>query len=125
MGDEGVDPLVFVRVDHQPRAFVHQQQVLVLIKDVQLGLEDRQEGVFRGGGVEELVVDVQLQDIPLHQPGVPLGPLAVELDSLKADVLLGQRSGQQGEGFGQPPVQPLAGVVGADGKFPHRLTTFP
>ena len=75
---QGVDLLLLVRVDHQSRALVHQQKVLVLIDNVQLGLEDRQKGVFRGGGVKKLVVDVQLKHIPLDQAGVPLGPLAVD-----------------------------------------------
>ena len=124
VGDEGVDPLPLVGVDHQPRPFVDQEQVLILIEDVQLGLEHRQEGVLRGGGVEKLVVDVKLEQVPLGQTGVPLGPLAVELDPLDADVFLGQRGREKGEGFGQPPVQPLAGVIGAHGEFPHGTTTF-
>ena len=124
MGEQGVDLLLLVRVDHQSRALVHQQKVLVLIDNVQLGLEDRQKGVFRGGGVKKLVVDVQLKHIPLDQAGVPLGPLAVALDPLDADVFLGQGGRQEGQGLGQPPVQPLAGVVGAYGEFPHGSTTF-
>lgn len=45
--------LPLVGVDHQPRPFVDQEQVLILIEDVQLGLEHRQEGVLRGGGVRK------------------------------------------------------------------------
>ena len=121
MGDEGVYPLVLVGVNHDPRPLVHQQQVFVLVDNVQLGLEHRQEGIFRGGNVEELVVDVELEHVALHQPVVPLGPLAVALDPLDADIFLCQGRREQGEGFAQPAVQPLARVVGADGKFPHRF----
>ena len=58
MGEEGVHPLVLIGVDHQSRALVHQKDVLILIEDIQLGLVEGQEGVFRGGAVEKLVVDV-------------------------------------------------------------------
>ena len=50
VGDEGVDVLVLVGVDHQAGPLVHQQDVLVLVDDVQLGLEDGQKGIFRRGG---------------------------------------------------------------------------
>ena len=119
MSDEGVDLLALVGVDHHSRPLVHQQKVLVLVDDVKLGLEDREEGVLRGRGVEELVVDVELKHVPLHQPGVPLGPLAVDLYPLDADILLGQGGGEQGQGLAQPAVQPLPGVVGSDGEFLH------
>ena len=65
---------LLVRVDHQSRALVHQQEVLVLIDNVQLGLEDRQKGVLRGGGVKKLVVDVQLKHVPTGPGGCPAWP---------------------------------------------------
>ena len=58
MVDEGVDLLRFVGVNHQPRAFIQQQQILVLIHDVQAGLEQGQEKIVLPGLVKELVVDV-------------------------------------------------------------------
>ena len=124
MGDEGIDPLLLVRVDEQAGALVHQQQVLILVDNIQLRLEDGEKRILRGGGVEKLVVDVKLQEIALHQAGIPLGPLAVELHPLDADVFLRQGRGEQGEGLGQPAVQPLPSVVLAYGKFPHEITTF-
>ena len=58
MGDEGGDVLVLVGVAEESGALVAHQQVLVLVDDVQLGLEDGEEGVVLGGGVKKLVVDV-------------------------------------------------------------------
>ena len=119
VGDEGVDVLPLVRVDQQAGALVHQEDVLVLIDDVQLGLEDGEEGVLRGGGVEELIVDVELEHIAHRQAGVPLGALSVELHPLEADVFLGQGSGEEGQGLAQPAVQTLPGVVFCHGKLSH------
>ena len=56
--DEGVDLLRLVGVDHQAGPLVQQQQILVLIHDVQAGLEQRQEKIVLPGLVKELVVDV-------------------------------------------------------------------
>ena len=56
--DEGVDLLCLVGVDHQAGALVQQQQILVLIHDVQAGLEQGQEKIVLPGLVKELVVDV-------------------------------------------------------------------
>ena len=47
-----------VGVDHQAGPLVQQQQILVLIHDVQAGLEQRQEKIVLPGLVKELVVDV-------------------------------------------------------------------
>ena len=115
--------LVLVGVAEQAGPLVQQHQVLVLIDNLQPGPEHREEGVVLPGLVEELVVDVQLEHIPLPQPHVPLGALAVHLHPLEADVLLGQGAGEQGEGLGQPAVQPLPGVVFSDGKLSHRAAS--
>ena len=56
--DEGVHLLRLVSVDHQPRPLVDQQQVLVLVHDVHLRLEQRQEKILLRRLVKELVVDV-------------------------------------------------------------------
>ena len=58
MVDQGVDLLCLVGVDHQAGALVQQQQILVLIHDVQAGLEQGQEKIVLPGLVKELVVDV-------------------------------------------------------------------
>ena len=58
MVDEGVDLLRLVGVDHQAGALVHQQQVLILVDDVQLGLEHRQKEIFLIGLVKELIIDI-------------------------------------------------------------------
>ena len=120
VGDEGVDPLVFVRMDHHAGALIQEHQVFIFVDDVQLRLEDRQEGVFRGRGLKKLVIDIKLEQVPLLEAGVPLGTLAVELHPLDADVLLGQGGREDGEGLAQPPVQSLAGVILPDGEFPHK-----
>ena len=60
-----------------------------------------------------------MEQVPLPQPHILLGALSVDLHPLEADVLLGQGAGEQGEGLGQPAVQPLPGVVFPDGKLFH------
>ena len=60
-----------------------------------------------------------MEDIPLLEPHIPLGALAVDLHPLEADILLGQGRGQQGKGLPQEAVQPLSGVVFSDGELPH------
>ena len=56
--DECVHLLRLVSVDHQPRPLVDQQQVLVLVHDVHLRLEQRQEKILLRRLVKEFVVDV-------------------------------------------------------------------
>ena len=108
-----------VGVDSQPRPLIRQQNVLVLVDDVQFGVGHGEEGVVLSGLVEKFVVDVKLQHIPGLQPGVPLHPGTVALDALDADVFLRQRGRQQRDGLRKKPIQPLPGIVGADGKFLH------
>ena len=108
-----------VGVHRKARALVHQKDVLILIDDVQFGGGNGQIGVVFSGGVEEFVVDVELQLVAHFQPGIPLGPLAVALDALQSDVFLGQRGRQQGNGLCQKPIQPLTGIILADGQFFH------
>ena len=91
----------------------------VLTRSVSFGLVEGEKGVFRCGGLEKLVVDIKLEQVPLDQTHVPLCPPAVELDPLETDVLLGQRGGEEGEGLGQPAVQALSSVVRSNDKFLH------
>ena len=58
MVDKGVDLLRLVSVDGQAGALVHQQQVIVLVDDIQLGLEHREKEIVLIGLVKELVIDV-------------------------------------------------------------------
>lgn len=113
-----------VVVERLERELDEQHKVLILVHNIQVGPEDGEKGVLLSGGVEKLVVDVQLQHIPLPQPRVPLGALPVDLHPLEADVLLGQGGGEEGEGLAQPAVQPLSGVVSSDGKFFHSSPAF-
>ena len=101
------------------------QKVLVLVDDVQLGGEDREEGVVLPGSVEELVVDIELQQVARLEPVVPLGAFAVDLHPLEPDVLLGQGGGEEGQGLAQPAVKPLSGVVFSHGELSHGLSSSP
>ena len=58
VGNEGVDLLMLVGVAQQAGPLVEKHQVLILIYDVQLGLEHRQESIIFPGLVKELIVDV-------------------------------------------------------------------
>ena len=86
-GDYGPD-LAFVA--QHAGLFVRQQDVFVLVDDAQLGIRHGEVGVVLPGLVKKLVVDIQLQDIALLQPGVPVDALAVALDALDADIFLRQ-----------------------------------
>ena len=120
--DEGPAVLrTVVGVNRQPRALVHQKNVFILVDDIQLGGSHRQVGIVLPGGIEELVVDVELKGVPRFQPGIPLGPGTVALDALQPDILLGQGGRKQGHCLGQKPIQPLPGIVGPDGQFFHGL----
>ena len=99
--DEGAAVLrAVVGMDGKTGPLVHKQDVFILIDDGELRGCDGQVGVVLPGLVEELVIDIQLKDIALFQPGVPVGAGVVELDALDADILLGQRRRQQGHGLG-------------------------
>ena len=58
MVDQGIDFLCFVGVNHDARAFVRQQQILVLVDDGKPWLEQGEKHVFFRGLVKELVVDI-------------------------------------------------------------------
>ena len=98
---------------------VHQKNVFIFVDNVQLGRCHSQIGIVLPGLVEKFVVDIKLEYITGFQTGVPVNALAVALDPLDADVFLSQRGGEQGNCLGKKPVQPLAGIVGTDGKFFH------
>ena len=117
--DEGVDLLCLIGMDHKARTLVQKKKVLILVKNVQLGLEEGEEEVVLPGLVEKLVVDVQLQHVPHRQALIPLAALPVALDALDADVFLQEGGGKQGQGLGHKAVQPLSCVVFADGQFTH------
>ena len=62
MVDQGPSVLrTVVGMHRKTRAFIDQQNVLVLIDDVQLGGGNRQVGVVLPGFIEKLVVDIKLQ----------------------------------------------------------------
>ena len=123
MVDEGVHLLRLVGVDYQTWTLVDQQQVLVLVHDVHLRLEQRQEHILLRRLVKELVVDIELHHVALGQPLVPLGAAAVDLDALDADVLLQQCRRQQRQRLGHKAIQPRAGVIFPDDQLPHRPTS--
>jgi hypothetical protein len=117
--DEGVDLLRLIGVDHHAGPLVRQKEVLVLIEDLQFGLEEGKEEIVLPGLVEKFVVDVEGQHVPLPQALVPLTARAVAFDPLDADVLLQERRGQKGHRLAQEAVQPLSRVVFPDGQFSH------
>ena len=100
MVDKGVHLFGFAGVDHHPGPLVRQKDVFVLIEDIQLRLEQGEEQVVLPGLLKKFVVDIDLEHVALRQPLVPLAPRTVALHPLDAYVLLQQRAGQQGHGFG-------------------------
>ena len=120
--DEGVHLLRLVSVDYQPRTLIQQHQVLILIHNVKAGLKEGEEHIFLPRLVEKLIVNIQLQHVPLGQPLIPGSPLAVDLDALYSNVFLQQSRGQQGQGLPHEPIQPLPGVIFSHGKLTHLLS---
>ena len=96
------------------RLFVGEKDVFILIDDRKARRADLEIGVFLARFFKKLVADIELQHVALVQTHVALGPFAVELDALEADVLLQQRFRQQRNGFSDKAVQPLTGVVFLD-----------
>ena len=86
---------------------------------MQLRRGDGEVGVFLLRRVEELIIDIQLHDAARGEVGTALGALAVYFDALETDVFLQQRIRQQGHGLGHKAVEPLPGVIRADGQFLH------
>ena len=119
---KGVHLLRFVRMDHQARFLIQQHKVLVLIHDVKAWLKEGEEHIFLPRLVEKLIVNIQLQHVPLGQPLIPGSPLAVDLDALYSNVFLQQSRGQQGQGLPHEPIQPLPGVIFSHGKLTHLLS---
>ena len=120
MGDEGVvvpDPGA---VAEDAGLLVRQEDVLVLVDDAEPGRAHLEVRILLPGLLKKLVVDIELQQVPQLQAGVPLGALAVHLDALETDVLLQQALRQQGHRFSHEAVQPLAGVVGVYPQFFHK-----
>ena len=99
MVDERIDLLPLVGVNDEPGWLVEQQNVLILVKDVQLWICDGEVDVLLARRFKELVVEVKLEPVALAQAVVALGAGSVDLDALEADVLLRQRGGQQGNGL--------------------------
>ena len=120
MVNEGLAEISSVMGMHsQTGTFIHKQNMVVFVDNVQLGIGNGQISVIFPGLVEKFVVDVQLQHIADLQPGVPVNALAVAFDSLQPYVFLSQGSGQQRNRFRKKTIQTLTGVVGSDSKFFH------
>ena len=124
MVDERIDLLPLVGVNDEPSWLVEQQNVLVLVKDVQLWICDGEVDVLLARRFKELVVEVKLEPVALAQAVVALGAGSVDLDALEADVLPRQRGGQQGNGLAEKAVEPLIGVIFLDGKLSHNAAPF-
>ena len=124
MVDERIDLLPLVGVDDHSGGLIKQQNVLILVKDVQLWICDGEVDVLLARRFKELVVEVKLEPVALAQAVVALGAGSVDLDALEADVLLRQRGGQQGNGLEQKAVEPLVGVIFLDGKLSHNAAPF-
>ena len=63
-----------------------------------------------------------MQRVAELQARVTPGALAVELDALETDIFLQQRFRQQGNGFPDKTVEPLAGVVFLDNQLFHDMS---
>ena len=111
-----------MRVHGQTRAFVYQKKVFVLINDIQLWSSNGQIGVILPGLIEKFVIDIQRQHISGLQAGVPFGPGTVQLDTLDADIFLGEGRRQQRDGLCEKAIQPLSGIVLSNGQFFHKVS---
>ena len=111
MVNQRISAAAFICVHHLAGALVDQQNMFIFIDHVQKRGSNGQESVFTVGFFKEFVVDVKLQQIAFTQPRVALTPFPVNLNPLQTNVFLQQGGGQQRNGFGQKPVQPLPGII--------------
>ena len=72
MVDERIDLLPLVGVNDEPGWLVEQQNVLILVKDVQLWICDGEVDVLLARRFKELVVEVKLEPVALAQAVVAL-----------------------------------------------------
>ena len=119
MGQQRAHLLVGVGVGHQAGTLVRQQQVFVLVEDVQLGPDLREEGVLPAGLLEQRIVCVDLQHVALAQPRVALDVRAVEPEALLPVELLPQTHAHGGHLPDQPLLQLPTVICGGDDEFLH------
>ncbi len=118
--NKGIHRPVVVHMDHQPGGLIHQEEVFVLVEDFQL-VPGGKEGVLLAVGGKELIVYVQLHQVPQGQAAGGFTALAVHLDSLKAQIFVQKVLGQEGHRLGKEPVQTLSAVVFPNGVASHGI----
>ena len=121
--DEGIRGVVIVLVNHQPRLFIDQQDVLVLVDDVQLVWNLQKDKVL-SALAEKFVVEVKLNQVTLLQAVLRLAAFFVELDALEAERFIEQIIRESGDGFFDKFADPLSGVVSIDDKGFHKKAPF-
>ena len=120
----GVFAACGVIVNQHAGALVEQQNMLVLIQDIQFGTDCAQRTFVLRGGTEELVLDEELDFVPLAEQLGLIRPCPVDFDFLCADEFIHQGGGQPPDRLGKEFIQPLSGVVPADFHGAHSTGSF-
>ena len=121
VGDERVVVPGARAVAQNARLLVGEKNVFILVDDGETRRADLEIGVILSELLKKLVADIQLKNVSLAQTGIAPGAFAVELDALETDVFLQQRLRQQGNGFSDKSIEPLACVVAFDSKLFHGM----
>ena len=119
IGDERIPAPLPRAVAEDARLFVHEQDVFVLIDDIEPGGRDLAPGIFLPRRFKKLVREIDAHRVALGEARLALCRAAVDLYILFPQRLLQQRFRDKRRRLAHEPVEPLPGVVPADGKFLH------
>ena len=117
--DERVPAPLPRAVTEDARLFVHEQDIPVLIHDVEPGHGDFAPRIFLPRRLKKLVREIYAHRVALREARLALCRAAVDLNILFAQRLLQKRFRDKRRRLAHKPVEPLPGVVPADGKFLH------
>ena len=100
--------------------FVHEQDVLVLVDDVEPRCADLEVAVLLARLFKKLVVNIEVQHVALGDARIAFCALAVELYALQPYVFLQQGFGQKRHRFAHEAVQPLPCVIFTNSQLFHK-----
>ena len=96
--------------------------MLVLIHNIQLGLDGRQGSRILGSGIKKFILDEELDLVTLPKDLTLLTAGSVHLDLLGANEFIHKGLRQPLDGLGQELIQALSCVVLLDGDDAHNFS---
>ena len=119
MHDQGIIRALCILMNKHTGALVAQNDIFILIRDRQFGLDAGQCPRILLGRIEKLIADKELNGITLFEHIVLLCAGSIDLDLLGADVFIHQRHGQAANGLGQKFIQSLSCIIFLNGQNLH------